>query len=709
MRIIRFKIKNFRKFREREFQFSDGINIFYGPNETGKTTILSALLRILFTDAGTKSKNLLGEISSWNADSLPDLELDFRLNEGEYKLVRNFETKEQFISSISNKGRNRIKGASEIRDFISQGIGIANEDIFTLTALIAQNDIARIGVQKPKEKAAVNLRDGIQESLTGTGNISVEGILEKLRKVITDLERGWHNPARNNGIIKSLEIEQKDLTSRIEEIKPQVNKIGKLIQQNKDADKEFGNLDKEIINLESLISNNQKRREAEKRVKELQNLIIEKESLIQEIERIKKNISEYEHELQAFAENKDFDEMLERIKTINILKDEKFQKIEIITKQIENIRVNLQKRRKIFQIIILSAIPVLAFMAYQFFKISNSILIFPAAIIFFILAYLPARGIFLQKNLLQFNEKERTGNDEKLSVEKLEKEKALLLHSFGVPSENELNEMREKVLRIKSSRERAEASLDALTKGETLAEIKQRQAALLSEKKDLEINELTDEIKASVIDPEEEYGRMTELQELKRKRDNIKEFRMKTKLQTENKKFSYDDLVRLEEKMARVNQDLEYYKQKTKTLRLVGQFLNEARGEVVSSSSSVIAQYMEKYLPILTNNRYHKVRVSTEMEFQIFSDEKKDWIVPDAALSRGTIDQIYFLARMAILQIISKGKKTPVILDDPFVTFDAQRREGVRQVLNDLSKERQIILLTCHEDFNSWGNLITVK
>jgi len=43
MRINKLKVTNFKKFKNREFEFNDDVNIIVGDNESGKSTLLEAL------------------------------------------------------------------------------------------------------------------------------------------------------------------------------------------------------------------------------------------------------------------------------------------------------------------------------------------------------------------------------------------------------------------------------------------------------------------------------------------------------------------------------------------------------------------------------------------------------------------------------------------------------------------------------------------
>ena len=66
-------------------------------------------------------------------------------------------------------------------------------------------------------------------------------------------------------------------------------------------------------------------------------------------------------------------------------------------------------------------------------------------------------------------------------------------------------------------------------------------------------------------------------------------------------------------------------------------------------------------------------------------------------LSSGTRDQLYFALRLAVCQVLSGKESVPLILDDPFLTWDSKRMERGLWLLQSLAKERQIILFTCRQ------------
>jgi DNA replication and repair protein RecF len=64
--IKRINISNFRNFKEKEFEFTDGITLILGPNASGKTNVLESLF-LLSTSKSFKAK-LESEMISYNSD-----------------------------------------------------------------------------------------------------------------------------------------------------------------------------------------------------------------------------------------------------------------------------------------------------------------------------------------------------------------------------------------------------------------------------------------------------------------------------------------------------------------------------------------------------------------------------------------------------------------------------------------------------------------
>lgn len=68
-------------------------------------------------------------------------------------------------------------------------------------------------------------------------------------------------------------------------------------------------------------------------------------------------------------------------------------------------------------------------------------------------------------------------------------------------------------------------------------------------------------------------------------------------------------------------------------------------------------------------------------------------------LSLGTCQQLYLSLRIAmLLHSAGVGKSVPVLADDILVNFDAARRRGAARALAKLAERRQVIVFTCHHE-----------
>ena len=103
----------------------------------------------------------------------------------------------------------------------------------------------------------------------------------------------------------------------------------------------------------------------------------------------------------------------------------------------------------------------------------------------------------------------------------------------------------------------------------------------------------------------------------------------------------------------------------------------------------------------LTLGSFSRLLVDTDSHdsprlMSIRTDGNKPVEVP--GLSEGTRDQLYLALRLAALdQQASQGSRMPLIADDLFINFDDRRTEAGLQVLGNISRRMQVILLTHHD------------
>jgi uncharacterized protein YhaN len=68
-------------------------------------------------------------------------------------------------------------------------------------------------------------------------------------------------------------------------------------------------------------------------------------------------------------------------------------------------------------------------------------------------------------------------------------------------------------------------------------------------------------------------------------------------------------------------------------------------------------------------------------------------------LSRGTAEQLYLCLRLSLAaEFAKRDQALPLVMDDVLVDFDPQRAAAMAAVLADFSRERQVLLFTCHPE-----------
>lgn len=104
-----------------------------------------------------------------------------------------------------------------------------------------------------------------------------------------------------------------------------------------------------------------------------------------------------------------------------------------------------------------------------------------------------------------------------------------------------------------------------------------------------------------------------------------------------------------------------------------------------------------RLLSLMTEGRWTEVVLTAEGTLEVV-DAVKCRRAP-VHLSLGTCQQLYLALRIALLTSADNvGRAIPILADDILVNFDEHRRTGAARALAELAETRQVILFTCHED-----------
>ena len=133
------------------------------------------------------------------------------------------------------------------------------------------------------------------------------------------------------------------------------------------------------------------------------------------------------------------------------------------------------------------------------------------------------------------------------------------------------------------------------------------------------------------------------------------------------------------------------------TLLLAKRMLESAIAKWESKSQPEVYRQASRLLSLMTDGRWTKVEMTEEGRLQA-TDAVKTKRDP-TRLSMGTCQQLYLALRIALLmEADNVGRAVPILADDILVNFDAERRKGAAKALAELAGSRQVILFTCHEE-----------
>lgn len=119
----------------------------------------------------------------------------------------------------------------------------------------------------------------------------------------------------------------------------------------------------------------------------------------------------------------------------------------------------------------------------------------------------------------------------------------------------------------------------------------------------------------------------------------------------------------------------------------IAEWERKSQPEVYLQASRLFSQ--------MTRGAWQQVRMNAEGEIEVL-DSVKTACSP-YLLSLGTRQQLYLALRVALLITAENvGRSLPILCDDILVNFDDDRRREAIKVISELSRYRQVILFTCH-------------
>ena len=634
MKINKIKINSYGKLKEKEIKLKDGINIIYGKNESGKSTLLNFIVNSFYGISKNKKGKEYSDVEKytpWLGEEFSG-KLEYELNnKNKYEIYRDFKKKNPkiFNENMEDISKEFNIDKSKGNEFFYEQTKV-DEELFLSTVVVGQQEV-KLGKQEQ------NILVQKIANLVGTGddNVSYKRAIDRINRRLLDeigTQRSREKPINIiNKKIEDLEQKKQEL-EKYEDIKYE-------IEENKNK------LEEEISDLNN--KNNL--------LKEIK-IINEKEKIEKEKIKIKENIKK---------------ENIEKIKLIkekiNKIKNENKNIFEINNEKTKNNKKINNEKNKLNKKIIIIFIFLLIINFLQFIFIKNKLINYiflltvPMTLIYFIISKNKLnKKIKKQKNIDENNLK----NIEKINLEINNLNNEInLLEKNNNNLEKEINNLKSNLnLKINLEKEKIKNKyLNKIEKSEIINFIN-------LENTNYEIEKLQNEI-------------------------NNKKIRLHTlELDQKNIEPKLDNLSKIEEELVNNNERMSTLNKLNLSFELAKEILAESYEEMRNTVTPKFTQELSKNISEITEKKYSKIMFNDEQGL-IVELESGNY-VPASKLSIGTIDQLYLSLRLSMIDELSE-ENLPIILDEAFAYYDTERLTNILKYLDEKYKTHQIILFTC--------------
>jgi DNA repair exonuclease SbcCD ATPase subunit len=136
--------------------------------------------------------------------------------------------------------------------------------------------------------------------------------------------------------------------------------------------------------------------------------------------------------------------------------------------------------------------------------------------------------------------------------------------------------------------------------------------------------------------------------------------------------------------------------------------IDRAEQATMKTATRYLEAHMVRDLAAVTDGRYRRVRVDDRtLDIEVRAPEKDDW-VSVTALSQGTLDLVYLVARLGLVRLVTGDRRPPLLFDDPFVTLDDARAARALGLLRSVITDFQVIYLTTSKRYDQAADAVVV-
>lgn len=659
MYIKEIDIQTFGGISNKKVEFSNGLNVIYGVNESGKSTVIAFVKFIFYGISGKKTdfrryiplsgEPMCGSITVCDGSS-------------EYEIFRTSKGAKSKRVSVINKTSGEMLSPEEAQN-IGKILFSLGEDAFLNTLFVSNISNKISGGDGEIFSRLSNLCESGDEST------SYEKIASKIDEDILSLS----SPRRKNAVIPLLEGRLSDLSARLK----RANESGEKLKL----------LDEDLKNIKNTLDKKiQEKKECELSVETAKRFADR-----QRIFGLKDKILSSESELEGLeSELKRLDMgRFDKIKSVSGSDEKRFLTSDDAAGGAEELILKERLKNAVFQKKAAILCAVLSLVLTAVFAALFPVLCIISGIF---LALGIAFYAFAHKNLGQTEGKidkiKKQKEENRTFAENFLKKTSLSSKESYISLKNEYTASLSKSEVLKSKIEMTKKTLSLQRDEFSLLLNESLNRYGLPDEETL-FAELKNVSCTSADCGEAEIN----LKILEKEILDLQTKSNKCEFEIYSLKTGTDDILSLEEQLENTYAELSEKKSELETITAAKEILEYAASEQQNNFAPSLAENVSKIFGNITNGAHTDVIIDKTFGAHFKSDSG---YADEIILSKGALDQLYFAIRFGIIDMINE-KNAPVFLDDVFSQYDDFRLKTVFSYLCEYAKHTQVIISACRK------------
>ncbi len=689
MKITSLNLRNFRRFRQGRLELGEGINVVKGPNEAGKSTLMQAVLAALFWKADSGRREVRESVTWGESDGFL-LELEGEAGGRDFRLVKDFAARSAHLvwGDLETRDHARIEEA------VREWLGLGSEAAYRSTAAIRQDEVAAIAAGRDE------LGRALHAAMTGSdGGAAAPDALGELQRELAELLRGIRGTARNPGPLARVEAEIGEKEARSAELSRAARERLDARRRLEEIDGESAGIETRLETLAALISDSEERADIEEDIEDFHRRYRQLESaaaLVAEDARLEEEEERKFGGLRAVLESRrgELEEL--ELKRAGIAEG-----AGVLERRLREARRARYRPWAPYLLLggmtlILVGLAGIALSPYMLLASAAGAGLAAAALLPGRYLSFLRRGGELEAVREQMEELERRGAE-------VERELERIAAAAGCGTVRRFLEMKVAYLQLLARRKEIADKLEVLLPDGERAAVEEEARRLASEVS-LRERRLR-ELRGRTVDSAGLQASLRERDSLRARLSALHEERIRLEVLL-GEEDTEEELLRLEEELAYLRERRARLARRAAALELAVAWLERASRETLSGTARRLEEKAGDYISRITDGRYQRVEMDEgSLGIAVWSREKGG-LVPPEALSRGTVDQLYLAARLSLAEIICGERRPPLLLDDPFVTFDPRRLERAMRVMRDIARGWQAVIFTCGDHYDAYADRI---